>query len=112
MVHGDADFGVEVMTSGDVQAAYESALEAGVCGRDARRCASGWKASRRRRDLKRGFGGLVDVEFLVQLSDEVRPPIASLRTPNTWEALEALHTTQLIDGADYDGLRRATISCV
>jgi glutamine synthetase adenylyltransferase len=52
------------------------------------------EASRSERDLKRGFGGIADVEFLVQLFQmkygRERP---ALRTTNTWEALDALRAT-------------------
>ena len=72
------------------------------------------EASRGTRDLKRGFGGVVDVEFLVQMFQlkygRERP---ALRQPNTWEALDALQAAGLL-GADehmalrtgYDFLRR------
>jgi glutamate-ammonia-ligase adenylyltransferase len=64
------------------------------------------EASRGPRDLKRGPGGLADVEFLVQLlllkHGRERP---SLRTPNTWEALQALRDAGLLSAAEHDDLR-------
>jgi [glutamine synthetase] adenylyltransferase / [glutamine synthetase]-adenylyl-L-tyrosine phosphorylase len=64
------------------------------------------EASRGWRDLKRGFGGMVDVEFIVQMLQlkygEDRP---ELRTPNTWEALTALRGAGLLDATEYDILR-------
>jgi glutamate-ammonia-ligase adenylyltransferase len=104
VVFGDPEFGREVM----------AVVEHGAYG-------LGWKpeyvngiqemrgrleASRGDRDLKRSYGGFVDIEFLVQtfqLKYAQSQPI--LRTPNTWEALEALRATQLISEANYQQLR-------
>ena len=104
VVHGDADFGAEVMG-----AVAEAA------------CALPWRpeladeimamrerleASRGPRDLKRGPGGVVDVEFLVQLFQlkygRERP---DLRKPNTWEALEALRSAGLLSEEEHAALR-------
>src|SRR5262249_51552846 len=66
------------------------------------------EGSRGERDLKRGFGGVVDVEFLVQLFQlkygRDRP---ALRTPNTWDALDALKTAGLLDEEDHAALQAA-----
>ncbi len=104
MVHGDADFGAEV-----VAAVAEAA------------CALPWRpefadeivamrerleSSRGPRDLKRGPGGVVDVEFLVQLFQlkygRGRP---ELRRPNTWEALEAFRSAGFLDEEEHAALR-------
>jgi len=64
------------------------------------------EASRGERDLKRGFGGIVDVEFLVQLFQlkygKTRP---ALRSANTWDALDALHAEGLLRDPAYSELR-------
>ncbi len=64
------------------------------------------EASRGGRDLKRGFGGIVDVEFLVQLFQlkygKARP---ALRSANTWDALDALHAQGLLRDPAYSELR-------
>ena len=104
VVHGDADFGCEVMAAvaeavgalnwrpelADEIAAMRERLE----------------ASRGGRDLKRGAGGVVDVEFLVQMFQlkygRERP---ALRKPNTWEALEALREAGLLSEEEYAALR-------
>ena len=104
MVYGDADFGGEVMGAvaeavgalnwrpelADEIAAMRERLEAG----------------RGARDIKRGAGGVVDVEFLVQMFQlkygRERP---ALRKPNTWEALEALRDAGLLSEEEYAGLR-------
>ncbi len=53
-------------------------------------------------DLKRGPGGIVDIEFLVQmlqLQHARKHP--RLRTPNTLAALAELHAAGLLGGDDY-----------
>jgi glutamate-ammonia-ligase adenylyltransferase len=58
------------------------------------------------RDLKRGVGGLVDVEFVVQLLQlrhaASRP---ELQLPNTRDALHALHTSELLTEGENADLR-------
>jgi glutamate-ammonia-ligase adenylyltransferase len=64
------------------------------------------EASRPERDLKRGPGGLADIEFLVQtLQLRYGRNVPALRTTNTWQALEALREGRLIEGTVYDALR-------
>jgi glutamate-ammonia-ligase adenylyltransferase len=114
VVYGEADFAASVQEAVE-QAAY------GLVWRPA------WvdeivamrerlEASRPPRDLKRGPGGLADVEFLVQMLQlehgRERPP---LRTPNTWQALAALREAGLLDEQEhqvisegYDFLLRVT----
>src|SRR5579871_2049752 len=60
------------------------------------------EASRSERDLKRGFGGIVDVEFLVQLFQiKYGRELPELRTPNTWEALTALRIRGLLTEEEF-----------
>ena len=51
------------------------------------------QASSSDRDLKRGFGGIVDIEFILQMFriKYGRASIRAVREPNTWKALDALH---------------------
>ncbi|MFO0930087.1 MAG: bifunctional [glutamate--ammonia ligase]-adenylyl-L-tyrosine phosphorylase/[glutamate--ammonia-ligase] adenylyltransferase [Gemmataceae bacterium] len=64
------------------------------------------EASRSARDLKRGPGGLADVEFLVQLLQlAYGRHHPALRTPNTWQALAALEAAGLLAPADHAALR-------
>ncbi len=66
------------------------------------------EASRSNRDLKRGPGGLADVEFLVQMFQlKYGREVPSLRTTNTWQALEALRTVQLLDEDVFQSLQSA-----
>lgn len=64
------------------------------------------EASRGERDLKRGFGGIVDVEFLIQLLQikygRTHPAICR---PNTWQSLEALAREGLLAPTHYEELR-------
>jgi glutamate-ammonia-ligase adenylyltransferase len=103
VVHGDADFAAAVMA-------------------EVRRCAFAppWRpehaaeivamrqrleASRGPRDVKRGPGGQVDIEFLVQMFQlrhgATHPEICF---PNTWAALDALRTAGLLSTDDYSAL--------
>jgi len=60
------------------------------------------EASRSERDLKRGFGGIVDVEFLVQLFQiKYGRDLPELRTTNTWEALAGLRSRELLAQEEY-----------
>jgi glutamate-ammonia-ligase adenylyltransferase len=104
VVHGEEEFGREVM----------EAVAEGAFGLPWRPCLADevvsmrerLKASRCGRDLKRGPGGLVDVEFLVQMFQlkygKDRP---ELRCPNTWQALAALRSAGLLDEAEHEALQ-------
>jgi glutamate-ammonia-ligase adenylyltransferase len=60
------------------------------------------QASRPPRDLKRGPGGMADVEFLVQMLQLAHGrEVPALRVANTWQALIALRDAGLIDPAEY-----------
>jgi glutamate-ammonia-ligase adenylyltransferase len=64
------------------------------------------EASGSKRDLKRGVGGIVDIEFLVQMFrlkyGQTHP---ALRDPNTWRALDALLEVGLVAVAEHAVLR-------
>jgi glutamate-ammonia-ligase adenylyltransferase len=100
VVCGDAEFGADVMAA-VAEGAY------GVTWRpelaeEVRSMRMRLEASRSERDLKRGFGGIVDVEFLVQLFQlKYGRRLPALRTPNTWDALEALRTTSLLSENEF-----------
>jgi glutamate-ammonia-ligase adenylyltransferase len=66
------------------------------------------EASRSRLDLKRGPGGLTDLEFLVQYLLMVHAPgQPDLLKPNFWDALFALRRRGIITAALHDELRDA-----
>ncbi len=106
VVYGDAEFGREVMAAVE-DAVYALPWQPELID-EILSMRSRLEASRKVRDLKRGFGGLVDVEFLVQACQlkhgRAQP---ELRTPNTWQALEALRTTGLLSAEQYTLLRGA-----
>ena len=104
VVHGDADFGRQVMAAVE-SAAYGLAWR-GELADEIQEMRERLEASRSDRDLKRGFGGIVDVEFVVQMFQlkygRAQP---RLRTKNTWEALDALRDARLLAEEEYTTLR-------
>ena len=103
VVFGDPDFGAEAMRAVE-EAAYGRPWEPAMAGEIAD-MRERLEASRGERDVKRGFGGIVDIEFVVQLLQlkygRERP---SLRRTNTWEALAALREAGLLSGEEYERL--------
>ena len=54
-------------------------------------------------DLKRGPGGIVDIEFLVQMLQLKHGRRSSeIREPNTIQALSALHAAEFLSEVDYE----------
>jgi glutamate-ammonia-ligase adenylyltransferase len=106
IVHGDADFGQEVMAAvaeGAYGLAWQPAISAEILAMRER-----LQASRPSGNLKRGPGGLADVEFLVQLF-QIKYGLArpALRCPNTWQALEALGECGLLSESEKTTLAAA-----
>ncbi len=63
------------------------------------------KEDDRYRNIKTGHGGMVDVEFLVQYLQLLHGrELPSLRSRNTIDALQALHSEGLLSDEDYDHL--------
>jgi glutamate-ammonia-ligase adenylyltransferase len=104
VVHGDAAFGREVMDAVEQAIhgqAWQPQLADEIVSMRERVEASGSD-----RDLKRGFGGISDVEFLVQLFRiKYGKSMPSLRTTNTWEALDTLGKAGLITAEEQMTLR-------
>jgi glutamate-ammonia-ligase adenylyltransferase len=64
------------------------------------------ESGRGARDLKRGWGGLADVEFLVQLFQlKYAAELPALQTPNVRAALDALLTAGLLSAGEHAALR-------
>ena len=104
VVFGDADFGAEVMEAvcRDIyNLTWRPALADEILNMRCRVEASGSK-----RDLKRSVGGIVDIEFLVQMFrlkyGQTHP---AFRDPNTWRALDALLADGLIRAEEHAVLR-------
>jgi glutamate-ammonia-ligase adenylyltransferase len=106
VVHGDPDFGQEVMAA-VTEAAYGLPWRKEFAD-EVRSMRERLEASRSERDLKRGFGGIVDIEFLVQLFQlKYGRDLPALRTGNTWEALDALHSAGLLGEREHTLLRNS-----
>jgi glutamate-ammonia-ligase adenylyltransferase len=103
-VYGDADFGAEALAAAQ-EGAYGLEWRP-VLADEVLAMRQRLEASRGERDLKRGFGGLVDVEFLVQLFQlkygRERPEV---RAANTWQALDALRAAGLLAEDEHAALR-------
>jgi glutamate-ammonia-ligase adenylyltransferase len=103
-VFGDVDFGhsvMEVVSQGAYGMEWRPEIAEEIQAMRER-----LEASRSERDLKRGFGGIVDVEFLVQMFQlKYGHDLPAVRTPNTWVALDALKDAILLSEADHAALR-------
>jgi glutamate-ammonia-ligase adenylyltransferase len=94
-------------------AAVEAAARRGAYGRPCPHLADEVRAMRERlesgcgpRDLKRGPGGIVDVEFAAQMLQlKYAADRPELQTPNTRDALDALHAAGLLGTEEHAGLR-------
>jgi glutamate-ammonia-ligase adenylyltransferase len=64
------------------------------------------EASGSKRDLKRGFGGIIDIEFLVQMYrlkyGRLHPAVCD---SNTWRALDAIRAAKLVSAEEHTVLR-------
>src|SRR5262249_22798116 len=66
------------------------------------------EASRTARDLKRGFGGIADIEFIVQLLQlKYAGASRTLRQTNTWAALKGLADAKILSAEESDELTRS-----
>jgi glutamate-ammonia-ligase adenylyltransferase len=104
VVYGDVEFGsqvMEVVTRGAYGLAWRPQLADEI-----RNMRDRMEAGHSDRDLKRGFGGIVDIEFLVQLFQvKYGGDWPELRTPNTWESLGRLRKAGLLEQSEYVTLR-------
>jgi glutamate-ammonia-ligase adenylyltransferase len=104
VVQGDMAFGEEVMRAAS-HVAFELPWQR-ANAQEIQSMRDRLEASRSERDLKRGFGGLVDIEFLVQLFQlKYGRDFPRLRTPNTRLALEAACDAGLLFHPEYVVLR-------
>jgi glutamate-ammonia-ligase adenylyltransferase len=64
------------------------------------------EASRSERDIKRGMGGIVDIEFLVQLLQlAYGKSYSGLDKPNVWDSLQALCERKLLTEQEYNEVK-------
>ncbi len=103
VVHGDPDFAAEVLDAVH-GAAYHLPWRPEVAD-EILAMRDRLEASGGDRDLKRGFGGMVDVEFLVQMFRlKYGRDLPAVRRTNTWEALAALHAARLLTADEHAAL--------
>ncbi len=95
VVQGDAEFAREIMAAVE-QGAYGVPWRPEMAD-EIYNMRLRLEASRSERNVKRGRGGSVDVEFLVQLFKlRYGRELPELRKANTWEALDALRATHIL----------------
>jgi glutamate-ammonia-ligase adenylyltransferase len=106
VVFGDPEFGEQVMAAVR-QAVFGQAWKPEFAA-EIRAMRERLEASRGPRDVKRGPGGQVDIEILVQaLVLRFGGDRSEIARPNTWQALDALREAGLIDVADHAALRES-----
>jgi glutamate-ammonia-ligase adenylyltransferase len=104
VVYGNSDFGREVMETVR-QGAYGKPWRAEMAD-EILAMRERLEATASPRNLKRGFGGFIDIEFLVQLFKlKYAKALPALSTTNTWEALVALRDQGLLAEEEYEELR-------
>ncbi len=111
-VFGDAEF-VQAVTNAAEAAAYGTPWRSEMVD-EILAVRQRLEESSSEQDLKRGFGGIVDVEFLVQMLQLKHGPVdPSVRQPNTKLALERLRKAGYLDSythsqlwSSFDYLRR------
>ncbi len=95
VVHGDTEFGRDVMKV--VEAATYGPTWVPSMAADIGRMRERIQESSQARDLKRGFGGLIDIEFLVQLYRlKLGKDNSALRETNTRNALNVLRKQNIL----------------
>lgn len=104
IVFGDPEFGESVMRTIHQQI-YELEWRPELAD-EIMSMRSRVEASGSKRDLKRGFGGIIDIEFIVQLYRlKYGKQVSSIRDANTWRALDAMHEAKLINAEEHATLR-------
>jgi glutamate-ammonia-ligase adenylyltransferase len=104
VVRGDPAFADQVMTA--VRAAVLGNLWCPAVVDQVRAMRDKLEAAATPRNLKRGPGGLTDIEFLVQLLQlKYAPTDPGLMTPNVWDALDALESAGRLSADDAAALR-------
>lgn len=106
IVHGEAAFAGEVMAA-VAEGAYGLPWRAEIVA-EIQAMRERLQASRPASNLKRGPGGLADIEFLVQLLQiKYGRDLPALRQPNTWQALHALRRAGLLSEEEQTALTAA-----
>lgn len=104
IVYGDPEFAGQVMESIHRQI-YDLEWKPGIAD-EILSMRGRVEAAGSKRDLKRGFGGIVDIEFIVQMYRlKYGRKFPAVRAANTWQALDALLAVQLISAEEHGTLR-------
>jgi [glutamine synthetase] adenylyltransferase / [glutamine synthetase]-adenylyl-L-tyrosine phosphorylase len=104
IVFGDAEFAEHVIRSINHQI-YDLEWKPGLAD-EIMSMRGRVEASGSKRDLKRGFGGIIDIEFIVQMYRlKYGRQHPAVRQPNTWLALDAMHEEKLINAEEHATLR-------
>lgn len=104
IVFGDADFADDVVRCIHHQI-YDLEWKPGIAD-EIMSMRGRVEAAGSKRDLKRGFGGIVDIEFIVQMYRlKYGRQFPAVRQANTWLALDALHEAKLIHAEEHATLR-------
>ena len=105
VVYAGGDFGGAV--EGAIRSALEVPIEPGLLAREVVSMRRKLEESRGPLDLKRGFGGLADIEFLVQYLQLRHADQAEIGRTNLWEALDALLASGHLSPGTHHDLREA-----
>ncbi len=104
VVRGDSAFAEEVTTA--IRAAMLGKQWCPQLVDEVRGMRQKLEATASARSLKRGPGGIVDVEFVVQLLQlKYGREYPEILQPNIWDALDALETAELLPADDVASLR-------
>ncbi len=105
VIHARGGFRRRVLAS--LRSALAVPIDPGALAREVVAMRRRLEESRGPNDLKRGFGGLADIEFLVQYLQLVHADEPDVARPNLWEALDALIAAGHIDPQAGRDLREA-----
>ncbi len=104
VVFGDEDFAEQVMRTVN-RLIYDLEWKPGVAD-EIMSMRGRVEASGSKRDLKRGFGGIIDIEFITQMFRlKYGRQVPALRQANTWLALDAMHKANLLNAEEHATLR-------
>ncbi len=104
VVFGDDDFAEHVMRTVE-HLVYDLEWKPGIAD-EIMSMRGRVEASGSKRDLKRGFGGIIDIEFITQMYRlKYGRQFPGVRQPNTWLTLDALHEAKLLNFEEHATLR-------
>ncbi len=105
VIHSRGGFGQHVEAA--IRSALAVPIDPGVLAREVVAMRRRLEDSRGSQDIKRGVGGLADIEFLVQYLQLLHADDPDVARPNLWEALDALLAAGHLAPEDHRDLRDA-----